>query len=98
VLFLGLPMGSTNRIVAYNSAGMSPTVSAIATNQTIAAKIEVHSYRVTMPLKPGAANRIMTSSNLATWYQLALISSTNPVYQFFWTNTGGSRFFRTLSP
>lgn len=100
VTFSGLVAGSTNQFVAVNAGGgRSHVLTTLATNQVIASKIQIHSYKVTVPLKPGNATRVMVTTNLLTWYQIALVSSTNLTYQFIWTNEGAPmRAFRAVSP
>lgn len=99
VTFSGLTAGSTNQFISYNTTGSSAVLSAIATNQVIASRITVHSYRVEVPIKQGQATRVMMSTNLLTWYQIALVLSTNTTYQFIWTNDGApQRYFRGVSP
>lgn len=99
VTFSGLPDKSTNQFVAFNSHGSSAVLTTLATNQVIASRIEIHSYKVTVPTPPMKATRVMMSTNLLTWYQIALVSSSNTTHQFIWTNRGESmRFFRSVSP
>lgn len=100
VTFSGLVAGSTNQFVAVNSGGgRSGVLTALATNQVIASRIEIHSFKVTVPIKINSATRIMMSTNMQTWYQVALVLSTNKTHSLIWTNDGVPvRAFRAVSP
>jgi len=102
VMFSGLALGSTNRFQAFNTntegmTGFTPVLTTLATTQDLRCTIRLHTYLVTIPMRSNQPTSVMTSTNLQTWYQIALINSTNPTYSFVWTNDGCNRFFRSTS-
>ncbi len=99
VMFTGLPIGSTNRFLAFNPAGSTDAINAVSTVQDLRSTIVVHSYLVTVNVKSNYPATLLTSTNLTHWRQLAVIFPTNTTYSFIWTNDGiPNRYFRATAP
>lgn len=102
VMFSGLVLGSTNRFQAFNyngsMFGFTPIITTLATTQDLRCTIKVNTYLVTVPVKSNQLTSVLTSTNLQTWYQIAMVAAATNQYSFVWTNDGCNRFFRSASP
>lgn len=92
----GLPMGSTNTFVAFNTNGLSNTATGVAADQNGSCTISIYSFLVTVPTWSNQSTLVFTSTNLLTWQQIALFVTTNKSHQFVWTNDHGARYFRSI--
>lgn len=97
-MFWGLEPGSNYSFIASNTNGSSNIATGTAGSMAQKSTIEIHSFRVTLPVKPSVVTWIWDSTNLLTWRIIESIVTTNSTHTIIWTNDGVSRFFRTSVP